>query len=126
VSVPLIEREVEGAAPVAGVLRIALPRVYDSDAEIGLIQCQVVSIYRRTRPSIPGNKGNTDIPTATVVFESFASVTRIELSVEGIAISQIHGWQAHHELICQALELDALIYESLTTQKNKPTMGNGP
>ena len=67
--------------------------------------------------SILGNKGPTDIPTATVVFESFASVTRIELSVEGIAISQIHGWQVHHELICQALELDALIYESLTTQK---------
>jgi transposase len=61
-----------------------------------------------------------------VVFESFASVTRVELSVEGMAISQIHGWQAHHELICQALELDALIYENPMTQENYPTMRNDP
>ena len=92
----------------------------------GLIQRQVRQYLQAHQTSIPGNKGPTDIPTATVVFESFASVTRIELSVEGMAISQLHGWQAHHELICQALELDALIYESLTTQKNNPTMGNGP
>jgi hypothetical protein len=51
---------------------------------------------------------------------------RIELSVEGIAISQLHGWQAHHELNCQALERDALINENPTTQENNLTMGNGP
>jgi len=92
----------------------------------GLIQRQVRQYLREHQASIPGNKGETDVPTATVVFESFASVTRIELSVEGMTISEIHGWQAHHELICQALELDDLIYESPTTQKNRSTMANGP
>jgi hypothetical protein len=57
---------------------------------------------------------------------SFATMMRVELSVVGITISQVHGWQVHHELICQALELDALIYEGSTTQKNNLTMGNGP
>lgn len=92
----------------------------------GLMQRQVRQYLQEHQASIPGNKGNTAVPTATVVFESFASVTRIELSVEGMTISQVHGWQVHHELISQALELDALIYESQTTQKNHPTMGNGP
>ena len=76
--------------------------------------------------TIPGNKGATDVPTATVVFESFAPVMRVELNVKERTIVQIHGWQAHHELICQALELNALIYEHPTTQKNPPTMGNVP
>ena len=92
----------------------------------GLIQRQVRQYLQDHQASIPGNKGQTDIPTATVVFESFTSVTRVELNLEGTTISQIHGWQAHHELICQALELDDLIYESPTTQKNHSTMGNGP
>ena len=78
------------------------------------------------QPSIPGNKGQSDMPTATVVLESFASVTRVDLSVEGMTISELHGWQVHHELICQALELDAFIYESPTTPENNPTMGGGP
>ena len=76
--------------------------------------------------SIPGNKGETAIPTATVIFESFATVQRVELKVEEMTISQSHGWQAHHELICQALELDNLIYEGPTSQENNPTMGKGP
>lgn len=92
----------------------------------GLIQRQVRQYLQEHQASIPGNKGETDMPTATVVFESFVSVTRVELRVEGMTISEIHGWQAHHELICRALELDDLIYESPTTQKNHPTMGNSP
>jgi transposase len=92
----------------------------------GLIQPQVRQYLQEHEATIPGNKGQTDIPTATVVFESFATVMRVELNLEGTTISELHGWQAHHELICQALELDALIYESPTTQKNYPTMGNGP
>jgi hypothetical protein len=92
----------------------------------GLIQRQVRQYLQEHHASISGNKGETDTPTATVVFESFASVTWVELRVEGLTISQVHGWQVHHELICQALELDALIYGSPTTQENNPTMGNGP
>jgi transposase len=92
----------------------------------GLIQRQVRQYLEVHQTSIPGNKGQTDMPTATVVFESFASVTRVDLSVEGMKISELHGWQVHHELICQALEIDAFIYESPTTQENNPMMGNGP
>ena len=92
----------------------------------GLIQRQVRQYLQEHEATIPGNKGETDIPTATMVFESFATVMRVGLNLEGTTISELHGWQAHHELICQALELDALIYESPTTQKNYPTMGNGP
>jgi hypothetical protein len=92
----------------------------------GLIQRQVRQYLEVHQASIPGNKGQTDMPTATVVFESFASVTRVDLSVEGMTISELHGWQVHHELICQALELDAFIYENPTTPENNPTMGGGP
>ena len=75
--------------------------------------------------SIPGSKDPTDIPTATVVFESFATVTRVELALEDMTTTQIQGWQAHHELICQAVELVHSIYEVLTTQENYATMGKG-
>jgi len=91
-----------------------------------LIQRQVRQYLQEHQVSIPGNKGETDSPTATVVFESFATVTRVDLSLEGMTISQIHGWQAHHELICQALELDHLIHAGPTTQENNLTMGKGP
>jgi transposase len=91
-----------------------------------LIQRQVRQYLQAHQVSIPGNKGETDIPTATVVFESFATLTRVDLSLEGMTISQIYGWQAHHELICQALELDDLIHAGPTTQENNLTMGKGP
>jgi transposase len=92
----------------------------------GLIQRQVRQYLQEHEATIRGNQGETGLPTATVVFESFASVMRVELNLEGTTISETHGWQAHHELICQALELDDFIYESPTPQKNHPTMGNGP
>jgi transposase len=92
----------------------------------GLIQRQVRQYLAQHEASIPGNKGPTDMPTATVIFESFATVRRVELTLEDMTVSQIQGWQAHHELICQALELDYSIYEGPTTQENNPTMGKGP
>jgi transposase len=92
----------------------------------GLIQRQVRQYLTQHEASIPGNKGPPDIPTATVIFESFATVTRVELTLEDMTSCQIQGWQAHHERICQALELDHAIYESPTTQENYPTVGKGP
>jgi len=92
----------------------------------GLIQRQVRQYLEQHEASIPGNKGPTDRPTATVIFESFATLRRVELTWEDMTVSQIQGWQAHHELICQALKLDYSIYESPTTQQNNPTMGKGP
>src|SRR5918999_2394294 len=92
----------------------------------GLIQRQVRQYLVQHEASIPGNKGLTGIPTATVIFESFATVMRVELTLEDMTSCQIQGWQAHHERICQALELDHSIYESPTTQENYPTVGKGP
>ena len=92
----------------------------------GLIQRQVRQYLAQHEASIPGNKGLTDAPTATVIFESFATVTRVELTLDDVTVSQIQGWQAYHERICQALELDLSIYESPTPQENYPPMGKGP
>jgi transposase len=92
----------------------------------GLIQRQVRQYLAQHEASIPGNKGPTDVPTATVIFESFATVSRVELTLEDMTSCQIQGWQAYHERICQALELDLSIYESPTPQENYPAMGKGP
>ena len=92
----------------------------------GLIQRQVRQYLQQHQASIPGNKGQTAIPTATVIFESFATVMRAELNVDGLTVSQLHGWQAHHELICQALGLDHFGDEETATQKNNLMMWKGP
>ena len=92
----------------------------------GLIQRQVRQYLQTHQATIPGNKGDTAIPSATVILESFRTVTRLELNVDGETLYQLHGWKAHHELICEALGLDNLGDEDAATQKNNPTMGNGP
>jgi transposase len=92
----------------------------------GLIQRQVRQYLAQHEASIPGNKGPTDVPTATVIFESLATLSRVEFTLEDMTHCQIQGWQAHHELICKALELDFSIYEGPTPQENYPTMGKGP
>lgn len=92
----------------------------------GLIQRQVRQYLAQHAASIPGNKGPTDLPTATVIFESFATVSRVEFTLEDMTSCQIQGWQAYHERICQALELNLSIYERPTPQENYPAMGKGP
>lgn len=92
----------------------------------GLIQHQVRHYLREHQAVIPGNKGDTAIPTATVIFELFTTVTRIELNVDGMTVYQLHGWQAHHELICEALRLANLGDEDTATQQNNLTMRKGP
>ncbi len=49
---------------------------------------------------------------------SFAQVTRISLEVEGGEVQQLHGWQAHHELISQALEIIPFWGGDSADQKN--------
>lgn len=83
-----------------------------------LIQRQVRQYLHQWHESIPGNKGETATPTATVVFESFAPVTLVSLDLDGTAVSQIHGWQAHHRLICEALGVSDTWYEGAANQKN--------
>jgi transposase len=92
----------------------------------GLIQRQVRQYLQEQEETIPGNKGATDNPTATVVFESLATLSRVELSVDGMRVYQFHGWQAHHERVFRALGLPPLIDDDPTTQKNNPAMSKGP
>jgi transposase len=92
----------------------------------GLIQRQVRQYLTEHEETIPGNKGETNTPTATVVFESFTRLTRVELNVDGMTVYQFHGWQAHHERVFQALELSPLIIDDPTTQKNDLAIPKGP
>lgn len=92
----------------------------------GLIQRQVRQYLQEHEETIPGNKGETDRPTATVVFESLATLTRVELSIDGATGYQIHGWQVHHESVFQALGLVPLIDDEPATQKNNLPIRKGP
>jgi transposase len=92
----------------------------------GLIQRQVRQYLQEHEETIPGNKGQTDIPTATVVFESFATLNRVEWNVDGQRIEQFSGWQAHHERVFLALGLSPLIDDDSTVQKNDLAMPEGP
>ena len=92
----------------------------------GLIQRQVRQYLQEHVASIPGNKGETDNPTATVVFESFATLSRVELNVDGVSVDQFHGWQAHHEWVFLALGLSPLIDDNSAIQKNSLAMPKGP
>jgi transposase len=92
----------------------------------GLIQRQVRQYLQEHKATIPGNKGETDNPTATVVFESLTTLIRLEVSVDGVTVYQFHGWQAHHERVFQALGLPSLVDGGLGTQKNDLVMPKGP
>ncbi len=91
-----------------------------------LIQRQVRQYLQQQQQSIPGNKGDTALPTAAVVFASFASVTQVYVNLDGVDVCQVHGWQGHHRRICQALGLDECWYEGSTDQKNHLTRPRAP
>jgi transposase len=91
-----------------------------------LIQRQVRQYLTEHEATIPGNKGETNNPTATVVFESLTTLIRLELIVDGVTVYQLHGWQAHHERVFQALGLPSLIDDVLATQKNDLPIPKGP
>jgi transposase len=91
-----------------------------------LIQRQVRQYLQQHQQIIPGNKGETAKPTAAVVFESFVSVTQVHLDLDGVEVCQVHGWQVHHRLICQALGLDDCCYAGAATPKNHSTGPRSP
>jgi transposase len=92
----------------------------------GVIQRQVRQYLHQHQESIPGNKGETEIPTATVVLESFATVSLVHLELDGVEVCQVHGWQPHHRLICQALGVDHSWYQGSADQKNNPMRLRAP
>ncbi len=91
-----------------------------------LIQRQVRQYLQQHHASIPGHKGETTEPTVAVVFASFTSVTVIHLDHDGADVWQVHGWQAHHQLICQALGVECSWYEGTTNQKINPMRLRAP
>jgi transposase len=92
----------------------------------GLIQRQVRQYLQEHEETIPGNKVETDNPTATVVFESLTRLSRVELTIDGVRVYQVHGWQAHHERVFRALGLPPLIDDEVTTQENHSVIPKGP
>ena len=93
----------------------------------GVIQRQVRQYLQLHHESIPGNKGETATPTAAVVFESFAPVTLVQVSLEEEeAVCQVYGGQRQHQLICQALGVDDSWYEDPAYRKNNPTRRRAP
>ena len=77
------------------------------------MQRQVRQYLSEHHETIPGNKGATESPTGTVVFESFATLTRVELRIGGATVDHFHGWQGYHERVFQALGLAPLIVKEI-------------
>ena len=92
----------------------------------GVIQRQVRQCLHQRHESMPGNKGATAPPTAPVVFESLAPVTLVYRDVDGVLVSQVHGWPAYHQLICEALGGSDTWYEGAANQKNNATRRRAP
>jgi hypothetical protein len=78
-----------------------------------------VRLHLRTYDQqVPGNKGETAMPTATVVLALFSPVTLVQLRLGGREVSQVYGVQPHHLLICDALGLPHSWYETPLAHKN--------
>jgi transposase len=92
----------------------------------GLIQRQVRQYLQQHHHSMPGNKGETAMPTAAVGLASFARVSLVHFKLDGTAARQVHGWQEHHRLVCKALGGDDAWYVGSAAQKNNPTGPDPP
>jgi transposase len=83
-----------------------------------LIQRQVRLYLCTHNQQLPGNKGETATPTATVVLSLFAHVAWLHVVVGDQEVEEVYGVQSHHLLVCDALGLDASWYEGPSAQKN--------
>jgi transposase len=83
-----------------------------------VIQQQVRSYLRDHNQQLPGNKGPTATPTAAVVFSLFALVTLVQFQGAQQLDLQVHGWQAHHRTVCDALGIDYDWYMVSITRQN--------
>jgi transposase len=82
-----------------------------------MTQQQVRLYWRAHAQQLPGNKGATAPPTATVVLSLFAQVALLQLWIDQQEVAQVYGVQPHHLLICDALGLDSSWYEVPSAQK---------
>jgi transposase len=83
-----------------------------------LIQRQVRLYLRTHAQQLPGNKGMTAIPTATVVFTLFSPVMMVHVHRGRRAVYQMHGVHEYHLMVCDALGLDHAWYTAPLTRKN--------
>jgi transposase len=83
-----------------------------------VIQRQVRLYLHTHGQQIPGNKGLTATPTATVVLALFTQVALVQLWIDDQEVAQISGVQPYHLLVCDALGLDSSWYEASSAQKN--------
>ena len=81
-------------------------------------QRQVRRYLHDNAQHVPGKKGPTATPTAAVVFALFAPVMLVQLLMENVASLQVHGIQAHHLLVCEALGIDPAWYPGGATEQN--------
>jgi len=83
-----------------------------------IIQRQVRLYLRDHAQQVPGNKGPTATPTATVVFALFAPITLVQFAVGNTISRQVHGVQDHHLLVCEAVGIDPAWYLRVATEQN--------
>lgn len=86
-----------------------------------LVQRQVRQYLQHHHQRVPGNKGATAMPPAAVVLTLFVQVTIVHLELDDPEVRQVHGWQEHHRLVCDALGVDTSWYDVSAEQKNNPT-----
>jgi hypothetical protein len=91
-----------------------------------VIQRQVRLYLCDQRHQLPGNKGPTATPTASVVLALFAPVTLVQFEVDQQTSLQVHGWQEYHLTICDALGVDSdwytvsAMWQDLLTRTTPP------
>jgi hypothetical protein len=76
-----------------------------------VMQRQVRLHLRPHDQHVPGNKGETALPTATVVLSLFAPVAVGQRQIGNTAVQQIYGVHPHHRMLCDALGLDRAWYQ---------------
>ena len=83
-----------------------------------VIQRHVRLYLRMYDQKVPGNKGDTAMPTAAGVFALFSLVALVHIQVRGQKGYDMYGVQPHHWLICEAQGLNHSGYEAPTAHKN--------
>jgi transposase len=84
-----------------------------------VIQRQVRLYLHTHGQRLPGNKGETAMPTAAVVLSLFAPVAVVQIQIDNTAVQQTYGVHPHHLMICDALGLDRAWYEKPPAQHNR-------
>jgi transposase len=85
-----------------------------------VIQRQVRLYLREHERQLPGNKGLTATPTAAVVFALFTPVTLVHFAVDSTPSVQVHGVQAYHRIVCDAVGIDQAWYQGVVPEQNSP------